>query len=77
MKSALDAIEKFKKELPALTKDHHHIIRMLEDFDNAVRIERKIEFSKFSRNLIHHAQADEGILFPAAILIGEFLRLKL
>ncbi len=43
----------------------------------AVRIEGKTEFSPFSSNLIHHAHAEEEILFPAAILIGEYLRLKL
>lgn len=27
--------------------------------------------------LIHHSRAEEGILYPAAILIGEYLGLKL
>ena len=77
MKNALDIIERFTQELPKLTQEHHEIIRTLEDFDETVRIERKIEFTQFSSRLIHHARAEEGILFPAAILIGEYLRLKL
>ncbi len=77
MKISLELIERLRKELPNLSEDHHTIIRMLEDFDNAVRTEGKTEFSPFSSNLIHHAHAEEGILFPAAILIGEYLRLKL
>ncbi len=77
MKDALEFIERLKKELPKLTRDHHEIIRILGDFDDAAKIEGKVEFTQFSRKLIHHAKAEEGILFPAAILIGEYLRLRL
>lgn len=77
MKNSLELIDRLRKELPKLSDDHQTIIRMLEDFDDAVRTEGKTEFSPFSSNLIHHAHAEERILFPAAILIGEYLRLKL
>lgn len=77
MKNSLAIIEQLKKELPTLTQNHKDIILKLEAFDDAVRIEGKVEFSKFSHNLIHHARAEEGILYPATILIGEYLSLKL
>jgi hypothetical protein len=77
MKDALGIIERLKDELPKLINDHLIIIQKLKDFDNAVKIEKKIEFAQLSQKLIHHARAEEGILYPASILIGEYLRLKL
>ncbi len=77
MRSVLPVISRLKKEIPNLTEDHQHIIADLEKFDEYVKIEGKPEFNKFSKRLIHHAKAEEGILFPAAILIGEYLRLKI
>ncbi len=77
MKDALGIIKQLKKELPKLTDDHIKITQMLKDFDNAVKVEKKIEFAQFSQKLTHHARAEEGILYPAAILIGEYLNLKL
>ncbi len=52
MKNSLELIDRLRKELPKLSDDHHTIILMLEDFDNAVRTEGKSEFSQFSSNLI-------------------------
>ncbi len=77
LKNSLELIERLRREFPHLSEDHPTIIRMLEDFDDAVRTEGKTEFSPFFSNLIHHAHAEEGILFPAAILIGDYLHLKL
>jgi hemerythrin superfamily protein len=77
MKQALGMIEHLKDELPMLTADHLKIVQKLKDFDNAVKIEKKIEFAQFSQKLIHHSRAEEGILYPAVILIGEYLSLKL
>ncbi len=77
MKAALDTIRQLKNELPKLTSDHLKITQMLKDFDNAVKAEKKTEFVKFSQKLTHHARAEEGILYPAAILIGEYIDLKL
>ncbi len=77
MKDALNAIERLKEQLPKLTNDHLEITRKLKDFDTAVRIEKKTEFASFSQELIHHARAEEGILYPAAILIGKYISLKL
>ncbi len=77
MKDALGIIERLKDELPKLANDHLEITQKLKDFNDAVKIEKKIEFTQFPQKLIHHARAEEGILYPAAILIGEYLSLKL
>jgi hemerythrin superfamily protein len=77
MKDALGIIDRLKDELPKLTDDHLQIILKLKEFDDAVKIEKKVEFAQFSQKLIHHARAEEGILYPAAILIGEYLSPKL
>ena len=77
MKDAMKFIERLKHELPQLTSDHLEITQILKDFDNALKTENKFEFTQFSQKLTHHARAEEGILYPAAILIGEYLSLRL
>lgn len=77
MKDALGIIERLKDEIPKLTNDHLIIIQKLKDFDDSLKAEKKIEFAQLSQKLIHHARAEEGILYPAAILIGKYLSLKL
>lgn len=41
------------------------------------RKERKLEYVSFADRLTWHAQAVEEVYYPAAILIGEYLKLKL
>ncbi len=75
MKDALGMIEQLKKELSILTDDHIKIILKLEYFDRAIKFERLTEFTIFSKRLIHHSRAKEGILYPAAIILGKFIRM--
>ena len=34
------------------------------------------EYGHFAGNLKQHAQTEEEVLYPAAILVGEYLKLK-
>ena len=38
--------------------------------------EKKMEYVKFADKLILHAQNEEEVLYPASILVGEYLKLK-
>ena len=39
--------------------------------------EKRMEYAHFSEKLILHAKTEEDVLYPASILIGEYLSLKL
>ncbi len=41
------------------------------------RKENKEEYVRVAEKLLLHAQTEEQVLYPAAILIGEYLKLKL
>jgi hypothetical protein len=49
----------------------------LQTLVNAAKEEKKIEYVRFAEKLTLHAQTEEEVLYPAAILIGEHLKLKL
>jgi len=39
--------------------------------------ENKPQYAEFSEKLILHAQTEEEVMYPAAILVGEYIKLKL
>ncbi|MND04072.1 hypothetical protein D3C83_241840 [compost metagenome] len=39
--------------------------------------EKKLEHAHFAEKLMLHAKTEEEVLYPAAILIGEYLKLRL
>jgi hypothetical protein len=63
--------------MPAMLAEHHAIGEALERLRLAARDERKPQAAKFAEDLKAHAQHEEDILYPAAILAGHYLKLKL
>ena len=57
--------------------EHKQIVGTLKNLTEAARFEGKDEFIHFADNLILHAQTEEEVLYPASILVGEYLKLKL
>jgi hemerythrin superfamily protein len=39
--------------------------------------ENKLDYVQFAEKLTLHAQTEEEVLYPAAILVGEYLKLQL
>lgn len=69
--------DKLKKDLPGMLKEHKAIIAQFKKLASAAKKEKRPEFAHFAEKLMTHAQTEEEVLYPAAILIGEFIRLKL
>ena len=66
-----------KEELPRMLADHQRIVAALTRLMQAATEEKRYGFAKFAQKLILHAQLEEEVLYPAAILVGEYLRLWL
>lgn len=66
-----------KDELPQMLEEHKAIIAALEKLKEAARQEGKPEVAHFAEKLVLHAQTEEQVSYPTAILIGEYLKLKL
>jgi hypothetical protein len=77
MAQVLPLTERLKAELPLMLEEHRAIVAALEELVDAARAEERPEVARFAQRLMLHAQIEEEILYPAAILVGEYLKLKL
>lgn len=77
MKDALAMTDKLKSDLPQMLKEHKAIVAELKKLVAAAKKEKKMEYVYFAEKLILHAKTEEEVLYPASILIGEYLKMKL
>ncbi len=76
-RKVLTMTEKLKAELYHMLEEHKAIVLALKNLSNVAKKEGKMEYALFAEKLIRHAKTEEEFLYPAAILIGEYLKLKL
>ncbi len=69
--------DKLKNDLAHMLHEHKVIVGELHKLMEAAKIEKRPEFFHFAEKLKLHAQTEEEVLYPAAIMIGEYLKLKL
>jgi hypothetical protein len=71
MAEVLPMTRRLKAELPAMLAEHQQIVGALEKLRAAAQAARRAEYERFAEALVLHAQTEEQVLYPAAILIGE------
>jgi iron-sulfur cluster repair protein YtfE (RIC family) len=76
MRSVITLTDRLKSEMPRMLDEHKAIVQALHELGLAARAERHPEVSQFVEELTMHAQTEEQVLYPAAILVGEYLKLK-
>ncbi len=76
MSQALAMTEKLKRELPRMLREHKMVMAALKKLSAAARKEKKPEYVRFAEKLAVHAKTEEEVLYPAAILVGELLKLR-
>ena len=74
MKSVLAMTDKLKAQLPEMLKEHKSIVAALDKLALAAKMENKNEYVEFAEKLKLHAQTEEEVMYPAAILVGEFIK---
>jgi hypothetical protein len=77
MREALTMTDRLKSELTQMLEEHKAIIAALEILTDAAKKEKKMEYVHFADKLTLHAKTEEEVLYPAALLVGEYLRLRL
>ena len=77
MKEVLGMTDKLKRELGQMLAEHKLIVAALEVLSAAAKKADKMEYVEFSKDLMLHAQTEEEVSYPTAILIGEYVREKL
>jgi hypothetical protein len=77
MRSVLPMTDRLKAELPEMLREHKAVVAALEKLIAAANREKLPEHARFAEKLMLHAQTEEEVLYPAAILVGEYLKVKL
>ena len=77
MAEVLVMTDTLKAELPRMLEEHQAILAALQKLIKAASQEKKMEHIHFAEKLMLHARNEEEVSYPTAILIGEYVRLKL
>lgn len=68
---------RLKADLPAMLEEHRQIVGALDQLRAAAREAGRPEYEEFAEALTLHAQTEEQVLYPAAILVGDYLAMRL
>jgi hypothetical protein len=66
--------DRLAEDLPNMLEEHKAIVAALDKLKVAAMAENKQKQVHFAEKLILHAKNEEDILYPAAILIGKYLK---
>jgi len=76
MASLLPRIAPLEAELPRMLEEHGRIVEALRDVVRAATEENQPGFAKLAQGLVGHAQQEEEILYPAAMLVLRSLQAR-
>ena len=76
MTAALAMSDALKRELPQMLAEHAHIRAAVDELRRAAIAARDTKAEQLAADLALHAQTEEEVLYPAAILVGELIRAR-
>jgi len=74
MADVLKLTDRLATELPAMLAEHKTIVAALERLAAAARRAGRSDIVEFTQKLTQHAQTEEAVMYPAALLVGAFVR---
>jgi hypothetical protein len=74
MGGVLKLTDRLVVELPSMLAEHKAIIAALERLADAAGRVGRSDLVEFARELTAHAQAEEQVMYPAAVLVGRIVR---
>ena len=77
MAGVLRMTDQLEKEMPQMLADHKKIVTALEAFRKTAEAAGRHEYVEFADELALHAQNEEQVTYPAALLVGRYLKLTL
>jgi hypothetical protein len=72
---AMRMVDGLKREMPQMVAEHRQIAELLRQFAQEAEAEGKPEYVAVAEELIVHAQMEEEVLYPAAMLVGAYAAL--
>lgn len=76
MRSILALTDRLEADMPTMLSEHREIHTALARLAETAKAENKPDVADFAERLSHHAKNEEEILYPAALLVGRYVRLK-
>jgi hypothetical protein len=76
VQAAIGMADRLRREYGKMIKEHEVMTEALRQLAAAARDERKPEQAAFAESLILHAQNEEQVLYPATLVIGDYLKLQ-
>jgi hypothetical protein len=77
MRAILPITDELEFKMPELVAEHRKIAAAVEALRVAARSEGRYDIEELGDQILRHAQTDERILYPAAILVGRMVELRL
>jgi hypothetical protein len=68
--------DSLRKELPGMLEEHKHIRAAVEGLRLAAKADHASKYEKLADQLALHAQTEEEVLYPAAILVGDLIQAR-
>ena len=73
---AIKMADRLRDQYANMLHEHEVLTAALHRLASAAREENKPEHAEFADALIMHAQHEEQVLYPATLMVGEYLKLK-
>jgi len=77
MRAVVRLTDRLEAELPHMLAEHRDVVAALEALAAAGRAERRPDAVRFAEKLRLHAEVEEQVLYPAAILVGREIKARL
>ena len=75
MRDVLLMTDRLKVDLPHMLEEHKAIVAALHDLIEEARKARLPDHEHFAEKLTSHAKNEEEVLYPTALLVGEYIKL--
>ena len=76
MREIVALTDKLRAELPQMLAEHKAVVGALRRLAAAAKREKNPGAARFADALKRHALSEEQILYPAAILLGEYIKTR-
>jgi hypothetical protein len=77
VRSQLTLTDQLEAELPLMLAEHQTIVAALNTLRDAGALTGRTEIVAFAEALVEHARTEEGVMYPAAVLVGQVVRERL
>jgi hemerythrin HHE cation binding domain-containing protein len=77
LRAVVSMTDRLKADLPHMLAEHQDVVASLEALAQAGRAEKQPDAVRFAEKLRLHAEFEEQVLYPAAILVGEHVKARL